>query len=64
MDNRMKTHADTYDLVVGKQIQSIDNTAANMTMIMFTDGSSLRLDTEHVGYGIYGIDPLFIPKPE
>ena len=42
---------------VGKQIISINNETVNVLNIVFTDGTFLQLETEHMGGGLYGIVP-------
>lgn len=44
------------ETLIGKTIKHINFTAVNYMVIFFTDGSSLELETEHVGHGIYGIN--------
>ena len=39
----------------GKTVKSIDAFAINSVTFFFTDGTSVDLDTENVGYGIYGV---------
>lgn len=64
MSNRLATHADVYEKIVGKTIASVDSSCANVTIFTFTDGSRLDLETEHVGCGIYGIESRFVEKGE
>jgi hypothetical protein len=39
--------------IVGKTIQAVKQEAINAVQIDFTDGNSVTVDTEAVGYGIY-----------
>lgn len=39
----------------GKTISKINAGSVNCWIIHFTDGTKVTLETEHVGYGLYGI---------
>lgn len=41
--------------LVGKTISKVDTSAVNCVYLAFTDGTSIVLDTEAEGYGLYGI---------
>ncbi len=42
-------------LLTGKTIKAVDDEAANVVGLIFTDGSRVDLEVEAVGPGIYGI---------
>lgn len=39
---------------VGKTVKSIDTSSANCWIFHFTDGTSVLVDTEAKGHGLYG----------
>lgn len=45
----------TKDDLLGKTIESVDVESVNVLKLTFTDGTSLELWVEAVGYGLYGI---------
>jgi len=58
MSKESKIEGLVWESMIGKTIKSVDHSAANTKTIEFTDGSKISLDTQHVGYGIYGIVPM------
>lgn len=44
------------NIFVGKTIKSVDVKTVNVIFIYFTDGTSVVLEAESYGSGLYGID--------
>ncbi len=55
---------DLKNALVGKTIEKIDAKAINIIHLWFTDGTSIDLEVEAFGWGLYGIIACDCDRPK